>query len=383
MKKLTIIFTTSHADTLGNACRLEMVRYLTNNFDTTIITNRKDFIERQFENTRVVSIEQKRKIPFLSDLFDWKSIAKITNKIESDAVFMFDDDSQSTIWIKKPVFQYVHQYGERSDKNINLVKKINWNILKKFREYYYLKGLRKSAAVFVVSHPIIEILKYKGVKNLSYVPHGVNLSKFQKPLLNEFHRDIIDLKSNGYFIITYTGWVTENRGYQLMMDSIKKVAEKERKAVLVIAGADKHFSERIAEYAEQNHLEDNIINFGIIDVSLIPGILHLSDVCLSFLDDVPAYKISPPQKVIEYFAAGKPVICNKIKTHEWLVKDGVTGFITRYDAKDVSTKIMRLIQDKELLKTMSQNALEEAYKYDIKNVYGNMVKKINEVLNEY
>jgi len=32
---------------------------------------------------------------------------------------------------------------------------------------------------------------------------------------------------------------------------------------------------------------------------------------------------------------------------------------------------------------MSQNALEEAYKYDINNVYGNMVKKINEVLNEY
>ncbi|MHA1342690.1 MAG: glycosyltransferase [Promethearchaeota archaeon] len=296
---------------------------------------------------------------------------------------MIVDTSPVTLWLEKPVFQYVHQYGERSDKNKYLVKRAFRSIYKKFMDYYYIKGLRKSLTVFVVSQPIIEILKHKGVTNLILTPHGVKLDKFQKPLINNFHKGLKDLKAREYFIITYTGWVTENRGFQLMMDSIKKIAQKESKVVLVIAGADKHFSERITEFAKQNHLEGNIINFGVIDMALIPGILHLSDVCLSFLDDVPAYKISPPQKVIEYFAAGKPVICNKIQTHELLVKDGVTGLITRYDARDISTKILRLMKDRELLKTMSQNALEEAKKYDINVIYGQMVELINAQLDEH
>ena len=385
MKKITIIFTTSHSDTLGNACRLEMVRYLTTQFEATIVTNRKGFIENQFDNCRVVDFVNKgnRNIPILSDLFSWKNIATIVNKINSDFVFMFDDTSPVTLWLKRPVFQYVHQYGRRSDKSKNLVKKVYKFILKKFHDYLYIKGLKKSSAVFVVSKPIIELLKSKGVKNLIHTPHGMDLVKFQKPLLTDFHKELEDLKSSGIFIITYTGWVTENRGFRLMMDSIKKIAQKENKVALVIAGADNHFSKKIAEFAEQNNLKDNIINFGVIDVSLIPGILYYSDICLSFLEDVPAYRVSPPQKVIEYFAAGKPVICNKIQTHDWLVKDGVNGFITEYNADDVSSKILTLIRDKALLKTMSQNALEESKKHDIDIIYGNMVNKIKEELNEY
>lgn len=383
MIKLTIIFTAQNARTLGNNSRIEMIRYFAKHFNICIITNKKAFIKKQFNNCRIVGIENNRKIkfPFLSDLFLWKNIAKVTNEIGADFVFMIVDTSPVTLWLPLPVFQYVHQYGRRSEKRENFVKMIYRLILKQFYDYFYINGLRKSSAVFVVSKPIIELLKSKGVKNLIHTPHGVDLNKFQNPLINEFHGKLKVLKSNGYFIITYTGWVTENRGYQLMMDSIKEITKMDKNVVLVIAGADKKFSDRTVDFARENHLEDNILNLGILDASLIPGILHLSDVCLSFLDDVPAFKISPPQKVIEYFAAGKPVICNKIQTHEWLVEDGVTGFVTKYTAKDVSDKVLKLMRDKELLKTMSQNAFKESQNYDINTIYGNMVNQIKEELN--
>ncbi|MHA1382072.1 MAG: hypothetical protein ACTSRG_27180, partial [Candidatus Helarchaeota archaeon] len=201
MKKLTIVFTIRHANTLGNACLLEMIRYLTLNIYTTIITNKKDFIESQFYNCKVlnVKISSKWKIPFLSDLLDWKSIAQTINEIESDAIFMIVDTSPVTLWLEKPVFQYVHQYGERSDKNKYLVKRAFRSIYKKFMDYYYIKGLRKSLTVFVVSQPIIEILKHKGVTNLILTPHGVKLDKFQKPLINNFHKGLKDLKAREYF----------------------------------------------------------------------------------------------------------------------------------------------------------------------------------------
>lgn len=382
MYRLSIIFTTSHADTLGNACRIEMVRFLTQHFETTIFTNRKDFCEHHFSNSIVVNIKTdiKHKIPFISDLIIWRSISKVITKIDCDAVFMFDDTSPISLWLNKPTFQYVHQFGERLNENTNFAKKTYRYLYNKFNDYFYTKGLINSSSVFVVSKPIIEILKSKGVINTFYTPHGIELDKFQKPLITKFHKRLQELKSNNYFIITYTGWVTENRGFQLMMDSIKDIVKNEYKVVLVIAGADHYYSEKIKTFSKNNNLGDNILNFGVIDFSLIPGILHFSDICYSFLDDMPAYKISPPQKVIEYFAAGKPVVCNKIQTHEWLVKDNVTGLITEYNYKDVSAKVLKLLKNKDLIRIFSRNVQEEVKKYDINVIYGDMFKIIKKTI---
>ena len=99
-----------------------------------------------------------------------------------------------------------------------------------------------------------------------------------------------------------------------------------------------------------------------------------------FLDDLPAFKISPPQKLQNTFCNSKPVICNDIEPHKWIVENNKTGFITRYDPVEVAEKILTLSNNKELLLYMSQAAANEAKKYDINVVYGKMVKLIKESL---
>ena len=385
MNILTIIFTTNHADTLGNSCRLEMIRYLTNAFDTTILTNQPEFIKILFTTCQVFEIDapEKSKLPLLNNINYWKSIATKVNHISSDVVFMFDNDSPAALWIKYPVFQYVHQYGARSSHKSNWIKESIKNFIAKFNDDLKIQGLRKSSWNFVVSKPIIDILKKRGVTNVEVIPHALELTSYQKPFLSSDHDLLKKLKENGCFLVTYTGWVTENRGIKLMLDSINSAVKQDKKIVLVIAGANEDFSKRIELYKSQNGLESNIVNFGVVDVSLIPGILYYSDVCLSFLDDLPAFHISPPQKVIEYFAAGKPVICNKIEPHEWLVSHNKNGFILNYNADEVSQAIVLLKMDKKLVRLMGDDALETASEYDISLVYGNMVKKIRKILGEH
>lgn len=377
MKKITIIFTTSHSDTLGNACRLEMIDFISQYFNVTIITNEIDLIKNRYKNCEIIEFKKRRKvnIPIISDIAEWREMAKYINDLSNDLIFMFDDTSQVTLWLKKPVFQYVHQYGDRS---LSSSKKIIKNILivpiKKIKEFLYIKGLKKSESVFVVSKPIIQILNKKGIRKLTLAPHGINLNKYTIPFVTEFHAKLKTLKEQGYFIVTYTGWVAENRGYQLMMDSINEIVKKDNMVLLVIAGADKDFSIKIRIFSEQNNLEENILNYGIIDNSLIPGVLFYSDVCLSFLDDVPAYHISPPQKIVEYFAAGKPVICNKIEPHEWLVENGKTGYIIDKNPIKICDAILQLKNNPDLLQKMSKNAKKESLKYDIEMIYHSMVK---------
>lgn len=385
MKKLTIVYTATNARTLGNACRLDMISFLTKHFKSTILTNQPKFIKTLFPDIVIIPINSsnKGKLPVISSFRYYKQLAKEVNKIQNDGVFIFHDESPSSKWIKSPVFQYIHQYGKRdNDKSKSLIKQVR-NIISYISHLQTIKGFKKSELNFVVSTFLIDYFKNEGVNNLVHIPHAINITKFQKPLLTKDHERLKDLRDEGYFIVSYTGWVTEGRGYQLMMDAIKEAVAKDNKIVLVIAGADEEFSKRIFDFQKKYNLEKNIINYGVVDSSLTPGILYYSDVCLSFLDNVPAHLVSPPQKIFEYFASGKPVICNDIQTHTTFVNNGETGFIVNLDSKEVSSKILALKENLKKHKEMCVNAEQESLKYDISNVYGKMTHDIKEVLNEY
>jgi glycosyltransferase involved in cell wall biosynthesis len=300
--KLMILITFKDTSTtLGNACRIEMSGYLAKHFDACIITNRKDLIKTYIKDCPVYEFESKPHtwLPIISNILEHKRIARIINKKQHDLVFMFDNTSSATLWLNKAVFQYVHQYGSRTKKvNRNLLRTLVKKTLHSIHDYFYFKGLRNSRYVFVVSKSIIEIMRQHKVKNLGWTPHAMDINKFQNPVFNSQHEILKENRKNGFFIVTYTGWVTENRGFKVMLDSIKESVSKDKHILLVIAGADREFSHRIENYKKQHGLESNIINFGIVDASLIPGILHLSDVCLSFWDaEVDAFRLAPPKKL--------------------------------------------------------------------------------------
>jgi len=378
---MLVVYNSYFYGTLGIPCRLEMIKFLMSFFDITIITNYPSFIKKAFPNSKILdmNIRKKTNIPVLSRLLYYKKISTIVNSNIADVVFLFENEAPSSIWSKYPVVLYVAQYGNRSSKKYFWIKKIIHSVF----NFLEMKGMKKSKINFVVSKPIIEILHKKGIDNHQLLPHCINLKKYQIPYLAKEHAHLKKIKKNNFFIVSYTGSVTENRGFKLMLDSVMKAIHKDRKIFFVIAGANEKFSRKIKDYQKKYKLENNIYNYGIVDISLIPGILFYSDVCFSFLEDIPAYRMSPPQKVVEYFAAGKPVICNKIETHEWLVDHKKNGLILDYKSNDVSKAILRLKRNTNLLKEMSNNAGETALKYDINSVYRKLVKTINKNLDEH
>jgi glycosyltransferase involved in cell wall biosynthesis len=149
----------------------------------------------------------------------------------------------------------------------------------------------------------------------------------------------------------------------------------------VIAGSDVHHTIKISDYFREKNLEGNLLCMGKIDYNFIPGVIALSDVGLSFLEDNRVYQMSPPQKVIEYMAAGKPVIANTIQTHSILIKNEYNGFLTDNDPAKISEKILFLKENREIYKSISQNALKTASKSETSEVYKEMEAVINNVLN--
>jgi len=379
-KTISAFFYFKEPESIGNVVIIHTVSFIASRFNVNIYTNQADFLRNQLPDVKIISLNHIKLVEdsIFGMLLYCRKIAKILNSDESDAVFIGHNSAPIALWLNKTCFQYVYQVHEM----LGLERKSYFNrIYQIIMGYIIIKGIRASKANFVVSEPIIQYLKLNNSHNLYLTPHCVDLERFSGPGFSDFHNAIRRKKEQGYFIVCYTGWISEERGLHLMLESLYLSLLKDLKILFVIAGSDLKRTEEINNYFLERNLEENIICLGKIEYDFIPGVIALSDVCLSILEDNPVYQMSPPQKVIEYMASGKPVIANKIQTHTMLITNEYDGFITENNASVISERILFLKANPEIYKVMSKNVLKTASKFDTSQVYKEMEEVINQVLN--
>lgn len=380
---LVAIFCTTHADSVGNSCRLQLLAELSKRFDVTVVTNQVAYIKSLGIGREVIQLPNYQsflmRLPVISKLFYAKKLAGFLNKVcNGKKLFVFHDTSDYVLYLRKdiPVYTCVHQIHEFIGLGIRnglsaFITKMNGKLL--------MAGVKRSKVVFANFQTIADFLKKHGVnQDVVVTPHFIDKSCYGDDAPESSISDTLHMeKSSGSFIMTYTGWVSENRGLQLMLDVVNKLSKKGKKYILCIVGCQDDYKERIIKFAQENTISDRILVYGRVNYDLMPAILKASDVCLSFLEINPVYTVSPPQKVVEYFAAGKPVVANHIVTHEALIKDGITGYLLD-NADSIAEKIELLQNDKQLYDNLSQNVLAESEKYDkefiVETYYKNIVR---------
>jgi glycosyltransferase involved in cell wall biosynthesis len=378
-RTLSAFFYFKEPESIGNVVILHTLSFIASHFAVTIYTNQADFLRTQLPESKIISLSHIKlsEVPVLGMLHYCRKIAKILDADKSDAVFIGHNYAPIALWLNKTSFQYVYQVHEM----LGLEKKSGLDkISQKLMEYFILKGIRASKLSFVVSEPIIRYLKMHRSSNLYLTPHCVDLKRFSGPTFSIFHDEIRRKKEEGYFIVCYTGWVSEERGLSIMLESLNISLTKDNKIVFLVAGSDIQHTREIKNYFMERDLEENLICLGKIEYDHIPGVIALSDVCLSILEDNQVYQMSPPQKVIEYLASGKPVIANEIQTHAMLITDHFNGFLTENNPDMISDRILFLKTNPEICELMSKNALQTASKFDTSKVYSELRHVMTHIL---
>ena len=378
-RTLSAFFYFKKPETTGNAVIINTLKFITDHFQVIIYTNQPGFLRTCLPGAEIISLDHIKlvEIPVVGMLIYSRKIARILNSDKSDAVFIGHNFAPIALWITKTCFQYVYQVHEM----LGLDKKSGFiRMYQSIEENIILRGIRASKSSFVVSEPIIRYLKQHNSNNLYLTPHCVDLKRFSEPVFSVIHDGISSKKAQGYFIVCYTGWVSKERGLQTMLESLYISQVSDNKILFLVAGSDVEYTGEIYRYFSKRNLRENVICLGKIDYDLIPGVISLSDVCLSILEDNPVYRMSPPQKVIEYMASGKPVIANKIQTHAMLITDNHDGFLTENDPQMISDRILFLKKNPGICATMSKNALVTVSKSDTSLVYAEMKNVIFNVL---
>jgi glycosyltransferase involved in cell wall biosynthesis len=109
--------------------------------------------------------------------------------------------------------------------------------------------------------------------------------------------------------------------------------------------------------------------------------LATSDIGLAPLPDNRFTRGKCSFKVLEYAAAGLPVVASPIGTNAEYVKDGATGFLVT-DTRQWVDRITELIENPNLRKRMGQEGRAHAEKYDVSVIGKQLTDLISKCLQD-
>lgn len=189
---------------------------------------------------------------------------------------------------------------------------------------------------------------------------GVDLSRFAaaSPEAGRRLREALGVPEED-FVLLYAAELSARKSQPVLIRALRELPERAR---LVLAGSGAGETECRA-LAGQLGLEDRI---------LFPG--HVGNVgdWYAMADAVAtASRIEGlPFNVMEAMVLRKPVVASRVKGHEDLIEDGVSGLLYPYgDAKACAAAIRRLMDDPALGGRLAETAAEQVGKYSLEQVF--------------
>ncbi len=167
------------------------------------------------------------------------------------------------------------------------------------------KFLYRHADLLVVNSPgFINHIKERGGKNISLVTNGVDPNMFDPEDKGDKFRQEQGLQDA--CIMLYAGAHGVSNDLEVILKAAALTASDPR-IVYVFVGDGKE-KVNLMNTAREMHL-NNIYFIPPVPKDEMSGVMAAADACIAILKPVEMYKTTYPNKVFDYMAAGRPVLC--------------------------------------------------------------------------
>ena len=241
---------------------------------------------------------------------------------------------------KKIVYYCADDYSQMPGMNKSLINNFEEELL------------LKTDILIVTSKKLNE--KFKGkIKDIQYLPHGVDYLLFKKALKIQERDKPDDLKKFTGKIIGFVGLISEH----IDLDLIEKIAKAHSNINIVLIGreennVDRHIQLRNVHYLGEKKREE------------LPYYLAYFDLCLIPYKNTRRVRYANPTKFKEYIAAGCPVV-----TYKHLeIDESINGVSCANDEEEYLFKIDEVLMHLEKIehKRISEEMMAETWRHKSK-----------------
>jgi glycosyltransferase involved in cell wall biosynthesis len=246
------------------------------------------------------------------------------------------------------------------------------------REYFKIKLFSAISSVTVAnSYAGVQAYKTPAKKTVC-IYNGIDLKRFEnlKPI-PQVEKEILQREKGDQFVVTMVAAFEHRKDYDTAVDAAVKLCTNNQKVIFLMIG-EGSTKTRIMKKVPADLLNKQIYFLGMRDD--IESIHQLTDVGL--LVTAPCEGLS--NSVIEYMAAGKPVIASEGGGTDELVQNGVTGYlIENKNSEELVNKVETLMANRKMGSEMGANGqnwvkenldvmkMTDAYL----NLYGKLINK--------
>lgn len=196
--------------------------------------------------------------------------------------------------------------------------------------------------LLVNSPAYVDYLVDKGVaaETITLIANGVDPRMFDPHSKGNGLRNRLNL--HGKFVVVYAGAIGPANDLSVLLDAADDLKSDARICFLIVG--DGRERKQLQARAEINHL-DNVLFAGARPKHEMPDYLASADACVALLQDIPMFRMTYPNKVFDYMAAGRPIVLGIDGVIREVVETARAGiFVTPGDAMALANAV-RLLAD--------------------------------------
>lgn len=335
----------SKADVVRRICAL------CKTYDATIVTASPAEFEAITPNATIIGIPQPkvRRSSIIFTLACWF----ILPFIKTDVVYLAEVYNAPSIFtlFRKRVICYGNTHPMQHILSVGKGRGIQSRVLGMINALLIRYCLNKCETILAISPLLHSAFAQYGVSDfrIRTIETGVPLELFARP---EAHA----IPQPCRFTAIYHGTITTERGLQIMIDGVQILSKTRRDFRIRLIGCDAKQMVSLPQILAEDGISDLFDLSEPVPYSMIPKELWSAQCGISLLEPNVYFSASPPIKVLEYMAAGLPVIANNLPTHKRFLENLTDSLIIDYTPEAFAAALQQLIGDDSLLRNLSGNA---------------------------
>ena len=226
------------------------------------------------------------------------------------------------------------------------------SLLAKIKEQE-LATLHLSDAIICPSNVTRDYIASLGLnrKLVTVIPNGVSPSDFSVTPLPV--RDGRDPE------LLYIGTLADWQGLDIVIKALPKILEQQPVILKIVGRGRSRQRKMLAKQIRKLGLEEQVIIQPAVPHHEIPALISQADICVAplGLNDRNVTQGACPIKVLEYMAAGRPLLASNMPIVRELVREDVDGLLfSPNDPDDLARQANQLLNDVELSQRLAESA---------------------------